>query len=95
MSNQWVKQPSLNKAKGSLVGASLYEKIFAIGGGNGVECFSEVEILDLNIGSWIRSQSMLEKVCQSFFRVQFIMHSWLNNNYMHYIIFWTIYKFIR
>ncbi|KAL6535000.1 hypothetical protein OROHE_013054 [Orobanche hederae] len=32
-----------------MAGASLYETIFAMGGGNGVECFSEVELLDLNI----------------------------------------------
>lgn len=42
----------------------MYDKIFAIGGGNGSECFSEVEIFDRNIGSWISIQSMLEKVCQ-------------------------------
>ncbi|KAL6561741.1 hypothetical protein OROMI_017342 [Orobanche minor] len=44
-----------------MAGASLYETIFAMGGGNGVECFSEVELLDLNIGSWMSTQSMLEK----------------------------------
>ncbi|KAL0321804.1 UNVERIFIED_CONTAM: B2 protein [Sesamum calycinum] len=61
MSNQWVKQPSLNQKKGSLAGVSIYDKIFAIGGGNGVECFSDVELFDLNIGRWISTQSMLEK----------------------------------
>ncbi|KAL6576996.1 hypothetical protein OROMI_011272 [Orobanche minor] len=44
-----------------MAGASLYETIFAMGGGNGVECFSEVELLDLNIGSWMSTQSMIEK----------------------------------
>ncbi|KAK4433375.1 B2 protein, partial [Sesamum alatum] len=61
MSNQWVKQPSLNQKKGSLAGASIYDKIFAIGGGNGVECFSDVELFDVNIGRWISTQSMFEK----------------------------------
>ncbi|KAL6529128.1 hypothetical protein OROHE_014872 [Orobanche hederae] len=56
-----TRRPSLSKKKGSMAGASLYETIFAMGGGNGVECFSEVELLDLNIGSWMSTQSMLEK----------------------------------
>lgn len=43
----------------------MYGKIFAIGGGNGVDCFSEVELFDLYIGSWTYCQPMLEKVCNS------------------------------
>lgn len=50
--------------KGSPAGASMHNKIFAIGGGNGAECFSEVEAFDPNFGSWIYTQSMLQKVCQ-------------------------------
>lgn len=42
----------------------MSDKIFAIGGGNGYECFSDVELFDLNIGCWISTKSMLEKVCQ-------------------------------
>lgn len=41
----------------------MHGRIFAIGGGNGVECFSEVELFDLYIGTWVFSQPMLEKVC--------------------------------
>lgn len=48
--------------KGSLAGAALDNKIFAIGGGNGVECFSDVEMYDINIGRWISTRSMLKKV---------------------------------
>ncbi|KAF3623230.1 hypothetical protein FXO37_31974 [Capsicum annuum] len=33
----------LKEKRGSLVGATLKDKIFAIGGGNGIECFSETE----------------------------------------------------
>lgn len=38
------------------------EKIFAIGGGNGIGCFSNVEMLDLIVGRWIYTRSMLQKV---------------------------------
>lgn len=62
VSNQWIQRASLNKKKGSIAGASVYDKIFAIGGGNGAECFSDVEIFDLVIGRWIFTVSMLEKV---------------------------------
>lgn len=61
-SNQWVSRPSLNQKKGSLAGASLCGKIFVVGGGNGLACYSEVEMLDMNIGKWITTQSMLQKV---------------------------------
>jgi len=54
--------PSLNKKKGSLSGAALYGKIFAVGGGNGVDCFQDVEMLDFDIGRWIPTRSMLSKV---------------------------------
>jgi len=55
-------QPSLNAKKGSLAGAALGEKIFALGGGNGQDCFSDVEMLDFDIGKWICTRSMLQKV---------------------------------
>ncbi|PHU02521.1 putative RNA polymerase II transcription factor B subunit 1-3 [Capsicum chinense] len=34
--------PCLKEIRGSLAGATLKDKIFAIGGGNGIECFSKV-----------------------------------------------------
>lgn len=61
--NKWIPRPSLTgQPKGSLAGATLQNKIFAIGGGNGRESFSEVEMLDSDLGRWIMTQSMLEKV---------------------------------
>lgn len=60
--HQWISRPSLKRQKGSLAGVSLNDQIFAIGGGNGVECFSEVEMLDLDVGSWIQTPSMRHKV---------------------------------
>lgn len=71
MRNQWSQQPSLNEKKGCLAGASLNDKIFAFGGGNGDQCFSEVEMFDLNLGHWISAQSMMEKVSSSL--LQFIV----------------------
>lgn len=62
MTDQWVSRPSLTQRKGSLAGVSLNDKIFAIGGGNGVECFSEVEVLDPETGRWISALSMQQKV---------------------------------
>ncbi|KAI4306898.1 hypothetical protein L6164_030138 [Bauhinia variegata] len=60
--NQWVTRPPLNRKRGSLAGISLNEKIYAIGGGDGVECFSEVEMFDLDVGRWIPSRTkMLDK----------------------------------
>lgn len=59
---QWSLCPPLNKQKGGLGGASLNGKIFAIGGGNKDACFSDVETLDPDIGKWIRTRSMEEKV---------------------------------
>ncbi|XP_051143472.1 uncharacterized protein LOC127259897 [Andrographis paniculata] len=59
--NQWFQRPSLNKPKGSLAGASLGEKIYAIGGGSGSECYSEVEVFDINNDRWIFTEPMLEK----------------------------------
>ncbi|KAL8105595.1 hypothetical protein AgCh_029410 [Apium graveolens] len=59
--NKWFPRPSTGRPKGSLAGATLQNKIFAIGGGNGSESFSEVEMLDLYLGRWIMTQSMIEK----------------------------------
>jgi hypothetical protein len=52
----------MNRKKGSLSGAALDGKIFAVGGGNGTESFSEVEMLDFDVGRWIPTRSMLDKV---------------------------------
>ena len=41
---------------------ALNDKIFVVGGGNGVDCFSDVEMLDLDIRWWIPTRSMLDKV---------------------------------
>lgn len=60
--HQWVSRPSLNQKKGSLAGVSLNNTIFAIGGGNGVECFSEVEMFELDAGRWIQTPSMRHEV---------------------------------
>ncbi|KAK3029499.1 hypothetical protein RJ639_037520, partial [Escallonia herrerae] len=58
---QWSLRPSLSKEKGSLAGGSVNGKIFALGGGNSVESFSDVEMFDLDVGGWILTRSMQEK----------------------------------
>ncbi|PNX83764.1 kelch-like protein, partial [Trifolium pratense] len=61
ISDNWTLCPSMNRKKGSLSGAALNDKIFAVGGGNGLESFSDVEMLDFDIGRWIPTRSMLDK----------------------------------
>ncbi|KAG4982453.1 hypothetical protein JHK87_027202 [Glycine soja] len=51
----------VGEKKGHLLGASLNDKIFVGGDGNGVDCFSDVEMLDLDIRWWIPTRSMLDK----------------------------------
>lgn len=58
----WTECPSLNRKKGSLAGISLNSKIYAIGGGDGNETFSEVEMFDPYLGKWICGPSMLTSV---------------------------------
>ncbi|TYK04090.1 kelch-like protein 17 [Cucumis melo var. makuwa] len=53
--------PFLNLAKGSLRGVSIGNKLFAIGGGNGIESLTDVEMLTLDIGRWICTRSMLQR----------------------------------
>lgn len=69
--NTWKSRPSLNKVMGSLAGATVNNKLFALGGGDGHESFSDVEMLDLDAGRWIPTQSMRHKVivffCSCFF----------------------------
>lgn len=61
LSNQWISRPSLNQKKGNLAGTCVYNKIFSIGGANALECLSDVEVLDLEVGKWICTQPMLQK----------------------------------
>lgn len=58
----WTSRPSLNRVKGSLAGATVNNKLFALGGGNGHESYSDVEMLDLDVGRWIPTRSMIHKV---------------------------------
>jgi len=60
--DDWRFLPCLNAKKGSLAAATLHDKIFAIGGGNAQDSFSDVEMFDLNVGRWISARSMLQKV---------------------------------
>lgn len=60
--DEWTECPSMKLKKGSLAGATLNGKIFAIGGGDGVDCFSDVEVFDPVEERWINYQSMLHTV---------------------------------
>jgi hypothetical protein len=60
--DDWTPCPALTSEKGSLAGVTLYGKIYAFGGGDGIGCFSDVEVFDPAQGKWIKSQPMLEKV---------------------------------
>ncbi|KAG4915399.1 hypothetical protein JHK82_053033 [Glycine max] len=60
--DSWTLCRSLNQKKGRLSGAALNDKLFVVGGGNGVDSFSDVEMLELDIGRWIPTHSMLDKV---------------------------------
>ncbi|KAI3783446.1 hypothetical protein L1987_42528 [Smallanthus sonchifolius] len=61
VADRWTTCPPLNRKNGSLAGATVNDKIYAVGGGNGVDCYSTVEMLDFDVGSWIPARSMLEK----------------------------------
>lgn len=60
--NKWIGLPCLNHEKGHLAGATLNGKIFAIGGGDGSQSFSEVEMFDPAAGKWIYNLSMQQPV---------------------------------
>lgn len=62
LSNKWTSFPSLRRKKGNLAAVSFHDKIYAIGGGNGFESLSEMDMYLLDIGMWISTQSMLHKV---------------------------------
>lgn len=72
--------PRLNRPKEGLAGATLNNKIFAIGGGNGPETFSEVEMLDPALSRWIYSTPLLHRVhlipCNCKFISSKFIHSW-------------------
>ncbi|PWA35514.1 development/cell death domain, Galactose oxidase, beta-propeller [Artemisia annua] len=59
--NRWTFCPPLNQKNGSLAGATVKDKIYAHGGGNGVDCHSAVEMLDFDVGASIPTRSMLQK----------------------------------
>lgn len=59
VNDDWIIFFCLNEKKGSLVVIILYDKIFVIGGGNGVDCFFDVEMFDFDVGRWIFVRSML------------------------------------
>lgn len=50
------------RAKGSLAGTTLNGKIYAIGGGNSMGGFSDVEMFDPMHGTWINCRSLISKV---------------------------------
>lgn len=71
--NEWTSRPSLNAKKGSLAGANLNDKLYAVGGGSHNQVYSAVEILDLHYGAWIPSQPMLQKVDITVIYVNWVM----------------------
>ena len=60
--DMWTLHPHLKKRNNNLSGATLKDKIFTMGGGNGTEYLAEVEMYDPQVGRWIPSQSMRQKV---------------------------------
>ncbi|GKA64108.1 development/cell death domain-containing protein [Tanacetum coccineum] len=60
--NRWTFCPPLNQKNENLAGATVKDKIYALGGGkNGVDSYSSVEMLDFDVGTWIPTRSMLQK----------------------------------
>ncbi|XP_027767883.1 uncharacterized protein LOC107001590 [Solanum pennellii] len=59
--DMWTLHPHLKKRNSNLSGATLKDKIFTMGGGNGTEYFAEVEMYDPQVGRWIPSRSMWQK----------------------------------
>ncbi|XP_076894783.1 uncharacterized protein LOC143547184 isoform X1 [Bidens hawaiensis] len=60
--DRWTTCPPLNKKNGNLAGATVKDKVYAVGGGYGEDFYSSVEVLDFDAGAWIPARSMLEKV---------------------------------
>ncbi|XP_069146537.1 uncharacterized protein [Solanum lycopersicum] len=59
--DMWTLHPHLKKRNNNLSGATLKDKIFTMGGGNGTEYFAQVEMHDPQVGRWIPSRSMWQK----------------------------------
>ena len=51
----WSTCPSLTRDRWSLAGVSVNGRIYAFGGGDGTECFSDVEMFDPTHGKWIKN----------------------------------------
>lgn len=62
--NEWRSCASMKTQRGSLGGVTVGERIYAVGGGNGMASFSEVECFDPHLASWLPCTSMLEKVIE-------------------------------
>ncbi|KAJ9539880.1 hypothetical protein OSB04_026386 [Centaurea solstitialis] len=56
--NQWVSRPPLYSKNIHVAGASISDRLFVVGGGNGLQCSSEVQYLDLHAGKWLLARSM-------------------------------------
>lgn len=62
VSDMWEECPSMAIKRGSLGGATVHEKIYALGGGNGNTSFDDTEYYDPIVGIWTPSRKMLERV---------------------------------
>lgn len=62
VSDKWEICPSMAIKRGSLGGATVREKIYALGGGNGSKSFDDTECFDSVVGTWTPSTKMLERV---------------------------------
>ena len=84
--DDWTTCPSLTRDKGSLAGVSVNGRIYAFGGGDGSQCFSDVEIFDPTHGKWIKNQPMLEKVSVSLSWCLFdlILERFFSDTLVHY-----------
>ncbi|KAJ0088065.1 hypothetical protein Patl1_31453 [Pistacia atlantica] len=60
--DEWTLCPSLKKAKSGLGGVTFDNKIYAIGVGNSVDCFLDVEMSDLKLERWISMLPLQQKV---------------------------------
>lgn len=48
--------------RGSHGGVTVHDKLYAVGGGNGALSYDDMESYDPNVGRWIPSTKMLERV---------------------------------
>nr|KYP37786.1 B2 protein [Cajanus cajan] len=60
--DKWALCPSLNQNKGSLALVSLTNKIFGDVGASVIDCFSDIEVFDLDLGKWISAYSIQNKI---------------------------------